>query len=65
MKICPLTSRPIADREDLGNGYVFEDRCLEGDCAWWLKDKDKCSIRVMAEAIDSTDEQGMDIFKKE
>ncbi len=65
MKICPLTSRPIADREDLGNDYLFEAGCLEGDCAWWLDDKDKCSIRVMAEAIDNIDEQGVNVFTKD
>jgi len=56
--ICPLISRP----DKGGTGWRW---CRKEDCAWWLKDKDKCSIRVVAEAIDNIDEQGMDIFKKE
>ena len=56
--ICPLTSRP----DKGGTSWRW---CRKEDCAWWLEDKEKCSIRVMAEAIDNLDEQGMDIFKKE
>ena len=47
-KICPLLTTNTVVEEDnkikIGTQPVF---CLEGQCAWWVEDRQKCSIPAM------------------
>ena len=46
--ICPLlTTNTVIDENNtikIGTQPVF---CVEERCAWWLEDKQKCSIKVL------------------
>jgi hypothetical protein len=46
--ICPLlTTNTVIDENNnikIGTQPVF---CVEEQCAWWLEDKQKCSIKVL------------------
>jgi len=63
--ICPLMTGYVyagASNEDTGPHPV---ECFKDECGWWVEGKDKCSIGVIAEALDQLEEQGINVYQKE
>ena len=49
MDICPLlTSNTIVDVDGKVSVGTQPCYCLKEGCSWWIEDKQKCAIAVMA-----------------
>ena len=40
----PITVKGVADREKI-------DDCIKEECAWWNKDREVCSIKLVAGSV--------------
>jgi len=44
---------------------LMNGECFREDCSWWLEEKAGCSVKVIAQALDQLEEQGVDVYRKE
>lgn len=61
--ICPLMTGYVyagASNEDTGPHPV---ECFKDECGWWVEGKEKCSIGVIAEALDQLDEYDIEVWR--
>ena len=44
---------------------LLTGECAKEKCAWWVEGKEGCGVRVIAEALDELEEQGINVYQKE
>jgi len=65
--ICPIMSKTeVKDRNSRGFWTATEfipTKCLRGECAWWNRSNEMCSVRVMGTALNGIEINGITVRK--